>query len=69
MQAISLSLSASIYVLFQGFGTRNPDGANRNGFLSNSLSLVEDLHEPVQLQLCQPQQQNDETPIRATNLG
>lgn len=69
MQAVSLSLSVSIFVLPQGFGTRDPNGAKRNGFLSNNLSLVEDLHAPVELQLCQPQQSNHETPTRATKLG
>lgn len=53
----------------KGFGTRDPNGAKRNGFLSNNLSLVEDLHAPVELQLCQPQQSNHETPTRATKLG
>jgi len=53
----------------KGSGTRDSNGANRNGFLSNSLSLEEDPHAPVQLQLCQPQQQNYETPTSATRLG
>ncbi|CAL5417940.1 unnamed protein product [Camellia sinensis] len=46
------------------YGTRDVNGANRNALLSNSLSLGDDSHAPVHLQLCQPQQQNYEPPSR-----
>ncbi|KAL5559916.1 hypothetical protein UlMin_036127 [Ulmus minor] len=53
------------------YGTRDVNGANgANGEpLTNSLAIGEDLHGPVHLQLSQPQQQNYETPARATKLG
>eukprot|EP00261_Vitis_vinifera_P029765 XP_010664444.1 PREDICTED: agamous-like MADS-box protein AGL16 isoform X4 [Vitis vinifera] len=51
------------------YGTREVNGTNRNAF-TNGLSIGEDLHVPIHLQLCQPQQQNYETtPARATKLG
>ncbi|CAL5415087.1 unnamed protein product [Camellia sinensis] len=46
------------------YGTRDVNGANRNALLSNSLSIGDDSHAPVHLQLCQPQQQNYEPPSR-----
>lgn len=53
----------------QVYGTREVNGTNRNAF-TNGLSIGEDLHVPIHLQLCQPQQQNYETtPARATKLG
>ncbi|XP_058217720.1 MADS-box transcription factor 23-like isoform X2 [Rhododendron vialii] len=51
------------------YGTREINGGNRNSLLTSSLSFGEDLHVPVHLQLRQPQQQNYETPARATKLG
>ncbi|KAG5543766.1 hypothetical protein RHGRI_016500 [Rhododendron griersonianum] len=53
----------------QVYGTREINGGNRNSLLTSSLSFGEDLHVPVHLQLRQPQQQNYETPARATKLG
>ncbi|KAA8538203.1 hypothetical protein F0562_027811 [Nyssa sinensis] len=53
----------------QVYGTRDVNGANRNHLLSSSLSIGEDSHAAVHLQLCQPQQQNHETPAGATKLG
>ncbi|XP_034676445.1 MADS-box transcription factor 23-like isoform X5 [Vitis riparia] len=51
------------------YGTREVNGTNKNAF-TNGLSIGEDLHVPIHLQLCQPQQQNYETtPARATKLG
>ncbi|XAR62054.1 hypothetical protein NMG60_11016640, partial [Bertholletia excelsa] len=51
------------------YGTGEVNETNRNTLLSNSLSLEEDLHAPVHLQLCQPQQQNYETPATATGTA
>jgi len=51
------------------YGIRDADGTNRSGPLTNGLSIGEDPHGPVNLQLCQPQQQNSEPPTRTTNLG
>ncbi|KAK9269998.1 hypothetical protein L1049_025571 [Liquidambar formosana] len=51
------------------YGTRDMNGANKNPFLTNGSGIGEDSHVPVHLQLCQPQQQNYETPTRATKLG
>lgn len=50
------------------YGTRDVNGANRNALLSNNLSLGDDSHAPVHLQLCQPQQQNYEPPSRGLQL-
>lgn len=66
---ISLSLSAQTFLHPQVYGTRNADGMNRNALLTNGLGIGEDPHVPVNLQLCQPQQQNYEPPTRITNLG
>ncbi|XP_022867128.1 MADS-box transcription factor 23-like isoform X2 [Olea europaea var. sylvestris] len=49
------------------YGTKDVTGTNSNALRTNSLSIRDDPHEPVCLQLCQPQQQNLETPI--TSLG
>ncbi|KAL4604377.1 hypothetical protein ACJW30_10G163400 [Castanea mollissima] len=51
------------------YGTRDANGANRTSLLLDGLGIGEDPHEPVHLQLSQPQQQNYETPTRATKLG
>ncbi|KAM7516918.1 hypothetical protein LguiA_006501 [Lonicera macranthoides] len=51
------------------YGTRDGDGTNRNALLANGLSIGEEPHVPVNLQLCQPQQQNYKPPTRTTNLG
>ncbi|KAK9047529.1 hypothetical protein V6N11_053368 [Hibiscus sabdariffa] len=51
------------------YGTRGVNGTNKDLFVTNSQSIEEDPHVPVQLQLSQPQQQNYETPARATKLG
>ncbi|XP_062163853.1 MADS-box transcription factor 23-like isoform X2 [Alnus glutinosa] len=51
------------------YGTRDVNGANRTSLLLDGLGIGEDSHAPIHLQLCQPQQQNYETPTRATKLG
>ncbi|PON85726.1 K-box transcription factor [Trema orientale] len=52
------------------YGTRDVNGANRTTLLTDGLGIGEDSHGPVHLQLSQPQQQqNHETPTRATKLG
>ncbi|WRX31066.1 Transcription factor [Theobroma cacao] len=51
------------------YGTRDVNGANRDSLLTNGLGIGEESHVPVHLQLSQPQQQNYETPARATKLG
>ncbi|KAF8406125.1 hypothetical protein HHK36_008205 [Tetracentron sinense] len=51
------------------YGARDMNGANRNSFLPIGFGIREDLHVPIHLQLSQPQQQNYETPERATKLG
>ncbi|XP_039049993.1 MADS-box transcription factor 23-like isoform X1 [Hibiscus syriacus] len=51
------------------YGTRGVNGTNKELFLTNGQSMEEDPHEPVHLQLSQPQQQNYETSTRATKLG
>ncbi|XP_021888090.1 MADS-box transcription factor 23-like isoform X3 [Carica papaya] len=42
--------------------------SNRNSIFKNGLSLGDDLHAPVHLQLSQPEQANYERPSRATKL-
>ncbi|XP_035551624.1 MADS-box transcription factor 23-like isoform X2 [Juglans regia] len=51
------------------YGPRDVNGANRTSLLLDGLGIGEDSHAPVHLQLSQPQQQNYETPTRATKLG
>ncbi|KAG4147401.1 hypothetical protein ERO13_D05G220400v2 [Gossypium hirsutum] len=51
------------------YGTRDVNGANKELVVTNGQSIGEDVHVPVHLQLSQPQQQNYETPTRATKLG
>ncbi|PON59612.1 K-box transcription factor [Parasponia andersonii] len=53
------------------YGTRDSNGANRTTLPTDGLGIGEDSHGPVHLQLSQPQQQqqNYETPTRATKLG
>ncbi|GMI82764.1 AGAMOUS-like 16 [Hibiscus trionum] len=51
------------------YGTRDVNGTNKELFVTNGQSIEEDPHVPVHLQLSQPQQQNYETPTRATKLG
>lgn len=53
----------------QVYGTRDVNGANRTSLLLDGLGIGEDSHPPIHLQLSQPQQQNYETPTRATKLG
>ncbi|XP_060173335.1 MADS-box transcription factor 23-like [Lycium barbarum] len=50
------------------YGTKEANAVSRNAMSSNSLSVNEDLHAPVHLQLSQPQQQHYETP-GTTKLG
>ncbi|XWS24008.1 hypothetical protein CRYUN_Cryun28dG0064400 [Craigia yunnanensis] len=51
------------------YGTRDVNGTNKDSLLTNGLGIGKDSHVPVHLQLSQPQQQNHETPARATKLG
>ncbi|KAF9687424.1 hypothetical protein SADUNF_Sadunf02G0092000 [Salix dunnii] len=51
------------------YGTRDENRANRSSLLTNDLAIREESHVPVHLQLSQPQQQNYDTPARATKLG
>nr|AWM99594.1 MBP2 [Ipomoea batatas] len=51
------------------YGSRGKNGISRNAILTNGLSINEDPHVPVNLQLCQPQQQNSENTSGATELG
>ncbi|CAA2995322.1 MADS-box transcription factor 23-like isoform X1 [Olea europaea subsp. europaea] len=50
-------------------GTKDVNEANSNALLTNSLSIRNDPHEPICLQLCQPLQQNLETSSGITTLG
>ncbi|PHU20507.1 MADS-box transcription factor 27 [Capsicum chinense] len=43
------------------YGNRDANGVRRSSLASNGLSINEDPHAPVHLQLSQPQQQNYET--------
>ncbi|PWA94437.1 transcription factor, K-box [Artemisia annua] len=52
------------------YGIRDADTTNRNGFLTNSLSIREDPIATTHLQLSQPDQHEPiEAPRRSTNLG
>ncbi|XP_021645350.2 MADS-box transcription factor 23 isoform X2 [Hevea brasiliensis] len=51
------------------YGAGNINGVNRDYFSTNSLGIEEESNVPVHLQLSQPQQQNYDTPARATKLG
>ncbi|KAB5568798.1 hypothetical protein DKX38_002591 [Salix brachista] len=51
------------------YGTRDVNRANRSSLLTNDLAIREESHVPVHLQLSQPQQQNYDTPARATKSG
>ncbi|XP_043711115.1 MADS-box transcription factor 23-like isoform X2 [Telopea speciosissima] len=51
------------------YGSRDTNGANKSSLIPHGFRIGEDLHAPVHLQLSQPQQQNYETPARATKLG
>ncbi|EYU36439.1 hypothetical protein MIMGU_mgv1a023893mg [Erythranthe guttata] len=48
------------------YGRRNATREDSNSFINNRLSIREDPHEPFCLQLCQPQQENHETPPGTT---
>ncbi|XP_008466133.1 MADS-box transcription factor 23-like isoform X4 [Cucumis melo] len=50
------------------YGTKDANGAHISS-LTNGLSVGEDAGIPINLQLSQPQQQDNETPERATKLG
>ncbi|XP_006338020.1 MADS-box transcription factor 23-like isoform X3 [Solanum tuberosum] len=50
------------------YGNRDANGVSRSPLVANSLSINEDLHAPVHLQLSQPQQQNYEA-SGTTELG
>ncbi|PHT50869.1 Agamous-like MADS-box protein AGL17 [Capsicum baccatum] len=50
------------------YGNRDANGVSRSSLASNGLSINEDPHAPVHLQLSQPQQQNYET-SGTTELG
>ncbi|CAI0464085.1 unnamed protein product [Linum tenue] len=52
------------------YGTRDANGSNRNSLLINGLTIQDDSHVPVHLQLSQPQDEDRElTPPRPTKLG
>ncbi|KAJ6405038.1 hypothetical protein OIU84_013086 [Salix udensis] len=51
------------------YGTRDVNRANISSLLTNDLAIREESHVPVHLQLSQPQQQNYDTPARATKSG
>ncbi|KAF5182824.1 Mads-box transcription factor [Thalictrum thalictroides] len=51
------------------YGTRDANRASRNLPLPIGFSISEELHVPIHLQLCQPEQQNCETSPGATKLG
>ncbi|KAE8666751.1 Agamous-like MADS-box protein AGL16 [Hibiscus syriacus] len=55
--------------LYKVYGTRDVNGTNKELFVTNGQSNEEDPRVAVHLQLSQPQQQNYETPTRATKLG
>uniref|UniRef100_UPI001CB8DE1C agamous-like MADS-box protein AGL16 n=1 Tax=Erigeron canadensis TaxID=72917 RepID=UPI001CB8DE1C len=52
------------------YGIRDTEATNRNAFLSNTLSIREDPHTTIHLQLSQPDQHEAiEPPLHSTNLG
>ncbi|XP_021613022.1 MADS-box transcription factor 23 isoform X2 [Manihot esculenta] len=51
------------------YGAGNVNGLNRDYLSINDAAIEEDSNVPVHLQLSQPQQQNYDTPARATKLG
>ncbi|KAG5251096.1 MADS-box transcription factor [Salix suchowensis] len=51
------------------YGTRDVNRANISSLLTNDLAIRDESHVPVHLQLSQPQQQNYDTPARATKSG
>uniref|UniRef100_A0A7N0UFJ3 K-box domain-containing protein n=1 Tax=Kalanchoe fedtschenkoi TaxID=63787 RepID=A0A7N0UFJ3_KALFE len=59
----NLELYQKVYVTRDAHQT---NGMNRTPVIRYDL---DEAHVPVNLQLCQPQHQNYETPTRATNLG
>ncbi|XP_011652595.1 MADS-box transcription factor 23 isoform X5 [Cucumis sativus] len=50
------------------YGTKDANGAHISS-ITNGLSVGEDAGIPINLQLSQPQQQDNEAPERATKLG
>ncbi|KAL0368866.1 UNVERIFIED_CONTAM: MADS-box transcription factor 57 [Sesamum calycinum] len=56
--------------LYKAYGKRDATRADSTSLITNSLSIGDDPHAPTRLQLCQPQQENYETPSSgATKLG
>ncbi|KAK9080850.1 hypothetical protein SSX86_000609 [Deinandra increscens subsp. villosa] len=54
----------------QVYGTREADSTNRNVFLTNALSIRDDPHATIHLQLSQPDQhETTEASLQSTNLG
>ncbi|KAG9142386.1 hypothetical protein Leryth_020066 [Lithospermum erythrorhizon] len=51
------------------YGSKDANRAHNNGFLANGLSIGDDPSAPVRLELCQPQQDKDETGPGAAKLG
>ncbi|KAK6940273.1 Transcription factor, K-box [Dillenia turbinata] len=51
------------------YGPGEVNGMNRGSRNTNGFRIGDDAHVPVHLQLCQPQQQNQDEPARATKLG
>ncbi|KAI3685936.1 hypothetical protein L1987_79605 [Smallanthus sonchifolius] len=54
----------------QVYGVREADSTNRNVFLSNALSIRDDPHATIHLQISQPDQhETTEASLQSTNLG
>ncbi|XP_057991304.1 MADS-box transcription factor 23 isoform X3 [Hevea brasiliensis] len=66
---VNLIYQANIEMCKKIYGAGNINGVNRDYFSTNSLGIEEESNVPVHLQLSQPQQQNYDTPARATKLG
>lgn len=53
--------------VFQVYGTREyATGTDSNSFTTEGLSIRDDPDARICLQLCQPQQTNDDTPLGST---
>lgn len=44
-------------------------GASKNTIIPYGLTMTQNSHVPIHLELCQPQQQTDGTQARAPKLG
>ncbi|TMW86709.1 hypothetical protein EJD97_020978 [Solanum chilense] len=65
---VNLICQENIEICKKVYGNRDANAVCRSPLVANSLSINEDLHAPVHLQLSQPQQQNYET-SGTTELG